>query len=230
MAEPMERFVLPRTDWVDEQGRIYKDALIENLNAIEAKLQEIQALDIFEVTMPDVSDIQIEDDVTLSSPDNKILNLRSFLNITHLEDYPVECSFNGTKIKKLCWWHDNTYNTLVNKETGCNTTNKYIHFNPSTGTITSSSSSSITNNTLIGVWTGGEVMGINGRTFLGVNLLEVLSKMSLEVSQTYEKYRNTQFSDYGNAGRIIGAAQTEWGVSRSRVNKMIFHDIGRYYT
>lgn len=228
MAEPMESFVLPRTDWVDEQGRIYKDALIENLNAIEAKLQEIQALDIFEISMPDVSDIQIEDDVTLSSPDNKILNLRSFLNITHLEDYPVECSFSGTKVKKLCWWHDNTYNTLVNKQTKCNTTNKYIHFNPSAGTVTSSNSPSVSNNVLIGVWTGREVMGINGRTFLGVNLLEALSKMPIETIDE-EKGRNQGSTTYTHAGRSVGFAQTQKKASTNIPNRMTFMDIGRYF-
>ena len=34
----VEELVLPRPDWYDTEGRIYKDALIENFNAIEDKL------------------------------------------------------------------------------------------------------------------------------------------------------------------------------------------------
>ena len=70
MAEPIDNFSLPRNDWVDKEGRIYKDALIENFNAIEAKLQELQSLNVFEVTLPDASDIQIDEDVTLDSDDD----------------------------------------------------------------------------------------------------------------------------------------------------------------
>ena len=43
----LELFELPRKDWFDEDGRIYKDALIDNLNAIEEKLNEIAMISAF---------------------------------------------------------------------------------------------------------------------------------------------------------------------------------------
>lgn len=35
MVDKINYFELPNKDWFDSQGRIYKDALIENFNAIE---------------------------------------------------------------------------------------------------------------------------------------------------------------------------------------------------
>ena len=67
MANKLSRFSLPRKDWYDNQGtdpdtgeiigRIYKDVLIENFNAIEQKLIEISKLDAFDVNLPDFSKI-----------------------------------------------------------------------------------------------------------------------------------------------------------------------------
>ena len=53
----VEELVLPRPDWYDAEGRIYKDALIENFNAIEDKLLELTRLDAFSVQPPDLSSV-----------------------------------------------------------------------------------------------------------------------------------------------------------------------------
>ena len=228
MAEPIDNFSLPRNDWVDEEGRIYKDALIENFNAIEAKLQELQSLNVFEVTLPDASDIQIDEDVTLDSDDDKVVNLRSFLAITKLNNYPVECSFSGTKLTKLGWWNNNTYKTITNTETNCSTTNKFIYFDPNNSTITATSNiSPAANKILIGVYSGSQILGINSNNYLGVNLLQALSKMPIE-TQNQTKYANQGKTNYTNSGRSIGWAQTQ-KKSTGRID-MTFKDTGRYYT
>lgn len=223
MPEPIENFTLPRTDWVDEQGRIYKDALIDNLNAIEAKLQEIQELDIFEITVPDASDIQVPD-CDLSSPDDTVVNLKSFLKIVDVEDYPMECSFNGTKLVKLTWWHNNHYNRKVNVETNANDGNKFVSFNPSTGVV-SASSTVPEDSVLIGMFTGNQIRGINSNKMVGISLLKALADMSIE---TFEKSkpRNNQISNYTNSGRSIGWAQTQ--KKGSSIN-VILRDTGREY-
>lgn len=223
MPEPIENFTLPRTDWVDEQGRIYKDALIDNLNAIEAKLQEIQELDIFEITVPDASDIQVPD-CDLSSPDDTVVNLKSFLEIVNIENYPMECSFNGTKLVKLTWWHNYHYNRKVNVETNANDTNKLVSFNPSTGVV-STSSTVPEGSVLIGMFTGNQIRGINSNKMVGISLLKALADMSIEAFEK-SKPRNNQISNYTNSGRSIGWAQTQ--KKGSSIN-VILRDTGREY-
>lgn len=223
MPEPIENFTLPRTDWVDEQGRIYKDALIENLNAIETKLQEIQELDVFEVTIPDASDIQVPD-CDLSSPDNTVVNLKSFLDIVDIEDYPIECSFNGTKLAKLTWWHNYHYNRKVNIETGASSSNKWVYFDPSTGDVASNGAVPA-GSVLIGMFTGNQIRGINSNKMVGISLLKALANMSIETFN-FSKSSNSQITNYTNAGRSIGWAQTQKKGSSINVT---LRDTGRNY-
>ena len=98
MANKIDRFTLPRLDWYDNQGidtdtgeiigRIYKDVLIENFNAIEAKLIEMTKLDAFDVNLPDLSTI-VYPDVTLNSEEDSIVNLLSLMNIMNFRKYPI---------------------------------------------------------------------------------------------------------------------------------------------
>ena len=60
MAEQIDLFALPRPDWYDQEGRIYKDALIENFNALEEKLIEISKLDAFDTQMPDIANMEYQ--------------------------------------------------------------------------------------------------------------------------------------------------------------------------
>ena len=77
MPEPIEKLTLPRLDWYDSEGRINKDALIENFNAIEAKINEISDVSAFTIIAPDFSTFNY-DDTTLESADNKIVNINQF--------------------------------------------------------------------------------------------------------------------------------------------------------
>ena len=73
--QQITNFELPRPDWHDDKGRIYKDALIENFNAIEAKLTDIAELSAVSTDIPDISGVTFED-VTLGSDDEMVVNLR----------------------------------------------------------------------------------------------------------------------------------------------------------
>lgn len=224
MAEPISLFVLPRTDWVDAEGRIYKDALIENLNAIEAKLQEISGLDIFDITLPDISSITVPD-TTINSSDDSVINLRSFLNMVEIADYPIECSFNGTKLTKLTWWHNNHYNRKTNVETGASSTDKWVFFMPEDGTVSATSGSIGAGAVLIGMYTGGKIRGINANKMVGISLLKALSEMTME-NRTEHKSKNTQITNYTNEGRSIGWAQTQ---TKGSSFDFTMKDVGRNY-
>lgn len=197
MAEQLDNFELPRLDWHDEEGRIYKDVLIENFNAIQDKLLEISQLDAFEIAPPDISSI-VYPDTTLESEDKAIVNLKSFLRLTGLIGYPLECQFSGNTCTKLAYWgEDYTYHTLSNKKTSANKTNPYVYFNHVNGTIASSNSSNTpTNCVLIGFYTDGRVRCVNNADYLGINLLYYLSRMNIE-TLTVDMYNSVEFREHG---------------------------------
>lgn len=114
----LEHFQLPRDDWYDVvstdeitgqiRGRIYKDRLIENFNAIERKLNEIIALQPYNTKYPDISKI-IYNDTTLNSETNKVVNLKSFIDIMGLKNTILSCSFKN-KICTGLTYYDENYN------------------------------------------------------------------------------------------------------------------------
>lgn len=106
MAERIERFKLPRDDWYDEAGRIYKDVIIENLNACESKLLEMAKLEPVGVTPPDISSV-VYPDVTLSSDEDCIVNLRSLANILNFKNYLIEINTSATTVLKAAYFDDN---------------------------------------------------------------------------------------------------------------------------
>ena len=124
--QQITNFELPRPDWHDNKGRIYKDALIENFNAIEAKLTDIAELSAVSTNIPDISGVTFED-VTLGSDDEKVVNLRSFLKLFPIVGYPVECQFTGITAKRVCYWkEDGTYKILSNKKiSSANSSSKF---------------------------------------------------------------------------------------------------------
>lgn len=230
MAEQINLFELPRPDWYDKEGRIYKDALIENFNALEDKLIEISKLDAFETQMPDITNIDYPD-TTLESADNKIINLRSFLNMTGLIGYPIECSFSDTIVTKVEYWNEAyEYKVIENQETNAGESSPYIYLNYANN-IVSASASSITpaNCTLIACYDGGIVKCVNSKDYIGVNALYYLANMSNEMyNYTFTSGSRDSYSrENGIAknGRVIGAADTN--KKTKTVNNVIFRDIGR---
>lgn len=113
----LEHFNLPRQDWYDVvstdektgeiRGRIYKDRLIENFNAIETKLNEIIKLQPYNTKYPDTSKF-IYSDVTLDSETNKVVNLKSFIDIMGLKNTPLVVQFGNKKLTRLSYY-DNEY-------------------------------------------------------------------------------------------------------------------------
>ena len=175
-------FTLPRSDWFDSDGRIYKDVIIENLNACEQKLIELANLDAFEINLPDMSTISITD-TTLTSEENSIVNLKSFLTITGLTFYPIELNIVGTTIKKIGYWN-NSYKYIIknNIETNATDTDKYVFYNFSNDTARSSSSPSIgSNEEFIGMYNNGTIVGLNANEYINMNIRCLLANMSRDV-------------------------------------------------
>lgn len=233
-AHIVEKLKLPRPDWFDAEGRIYKDALIENFNAIEDKLLELSRVDAFSVQPPDINDIVYPDIEDLSTADDRsIINLKSFLNLTGLMGYPLECVFSGTVAKKISFYNSAyKYFTISDKETNANATNPYIYLNWVNNTVAASNTTiTPTNSCLIGVYEGGIVKSVNDKDSISINPLFYLSRMSKEPHYirtdrgTRDKY--SCYDGIGSNGRLWGAADT-MKKTGSSPNDIYFLDVGRY--
>lgn len=204
----MNLFELPRLDWYDDDGRLYKDAIIENLNALEDKLNELAAINAFNAETPDVSNLHL-DDVTLESEEDKIVNLRSLINIFNLVNYPMELEFSGTKIKKISYWNSSyNYITRTDISTNVTDTNKFIFFNFSDNSVRVANEVVIgESEALIGCYLEGRVINMFTPYFAKLNLMYLLGNMkqsSLEFTIAHnggEKY----FSDGQMAARNASA-------------------------
>lgn len=230
MSESIERLVLPRTDWYDSQGRIYKDALIENFNAIEDKCNEMLALSAFEVNQPDFSEFEF-DDTTLDSPENKIVNLKSFMNIMNLAFYPLTLEFNGTKLTKLEYINDQfQFITVTNRTlTGLGESGKnYIYLRKSDGAILVTSSTNPTDNhVLLGRYDAGRIYHIGGLGLIDVNVLQLLSALSVEPKTVNMEKSGGQIVKYNStSSRIIGYSAIEDGNSEAMPD-VTLRDLGR---
>lgn len=189
----IEHFKLPREDWYDMVGRdkktgeiigrIYKDALIENFNAMEEKLKELSQISAFQTSPPDISVIEYPDVTLEEGNDKDIINLRSFLNMTGLTGYPIELTFNDKTCTRCAYWGtDYSYHILTNIELP-NVSNSYpyIYLNYVLGSI-SASASFITpaNSLLIGCYSDNKIISVNSFDRMGINLLYYLSRMNIE--------------------------------------------------
>lgn len=188
MAEPIDKFDLPRKDWYDSEGRIYKDALIENFNAIEDELLSISQLDVFVAELPDFSKISYPD-VTLEDNDNKVINLKSFLEITGLMNYPIECVFNGTTCERIAWWgEDYKYHVVENDGTAAKASTPFIYFNPNPSdgnhVFAQANSTTPTGCHFIGFYDNGRVVTNSTPIPMNLNVLEGLSQMSTVAKTT----------------------------------------------
>lgn len=192
MANKVSRFSLPRKDWYDKQsidpdtgeivGRIYKDVLIENFNAIEQKLIELTKLDAFDVNLPDLSKI-VYPDVTLDSPEDCIVNLRSLMSIMDCRNYPITSEFNKTTCTKMVFY--NSDNKIIERvdyqPTTASNTNPYIYCRLANGDVFASNLSSTPVGCMfIGCYTNGSVKTIESGYLIGKNLLQALSKMKFQ--------------------------------------------------
>lgn len=225
-------FELPRNDWYDEQGRIYKDALIENFNAIEQEFIRIANTD------RSIGDIPIPEDVeyldsTLYSDENTILNLRSFLTIMNLANFPVDCEFNGKKLVRVAYWtSDGQYKEIIDRNISCSNSSSYIYLNYSNNTVSSSASTTTpANSVLIGRYVDGKIVSLYDLQNANINLLYYLSRMREETyNYTFERDTRETYPKSESIvrnGRTIGYGGTQRYTNTT--NNVTFRDVGRPY-
>lgn len=228
-----ENFELPRKDWYDEEGRIYKDALIENFNAIEQEFIRLANVDKGIGDIPSPEDVEYLDS-TLDSDERTILNLRSFLRIMNLTNYPVDCKFDGKKLVRLAYWNSNgQYKEIINRNISCNASSSYIYLNYLTNTV-SSSSSAITPSDckLIGRYVDGKIIGLYSEQNTNINILYYLAKMREQLYPVhYSRWTRDERDTYTGIvkdGRTVGAGDTNKYTGPS--NDVVFRDVGRAYS
>lgn len=220
----VERFELPRDDWYDEQGRIYKDVLIENLNACEQKLFEIQGLDAFDVTPPDISSM-VYPDTNLTSEDNCIVNLKSFLTIMGLINYPMELIISGKKVRKLTYWNSNYQYVTKTDVTVDDATDEvpYVYVDLGDGDIKATNNpSTAASGILLGVYENGIIRSIHQPFLANLNLMYLLADMQKDLGYKSGGTHNG-ISFYAN-GRMVGFGDGESG---SGTHDISFADYGR---
>lgn len=225
MANKVERFTLPRLDWYDNEsidpdtgeivGRIYKDVLIENFNAIEDKLIELTKLDAFDVNLPDLSSI-VYPDVTLNSAEDCIVNLRSLMTIMDCRNYPITCDFNGTKCTKMTFYtSDNKIIERVDwQETGASDSKPWIYCNLANGDVTADVSANTPDNHIfVGCYTNGSIKCNESGYVIGKNLLQALSKMKFQnlgnLTVDGNNAGNREPKNWTDGGDTVGWSDTE---------------------
>lgn len=197
----MDYFELPRPDWYDEQGRIYKDRLIENFNAIEVKLQAMREADGADVTEIDFDNLDLPD-VTLASEDNKIVNLESYASIMSINDgYPIQLFFNGTKVASCKYMYNNRIISLNNITLSGVANGKFLWFNHTNGTFSVVDGSTVLYNIanavvghLVAGYSGGKWIGLHVPVPCDYDILEPLSRMTV---------KGIQFTDGLGAGSQV---------------------------
>lgn len=185
----LEHFNLPRQDWYDVvstdektgeiRGRIYKDRLIENFNAIETKLNEITKLRPYNTKYPDISKF-IYSDVTLSSDTNKVVNLKSFIDILGLKNTPLVVQFGDKRLVRLTYY-DNNYKlkniSNIDLSTISNT-KPFVIGDIENQTITVSGDiTEISGKVILGKWNGTTIDSCLGvpAVNLDANIVQILS-------------------------------------------------------
>lgn len=222
MAEPiLEPFELPYNNWYDpETGRIFKDILIKNFNAIEAKINEISAIDIENiVTPPDISTVTYPDvELSDEDKDSQILNLKSYLNIVNLINLPlvVETDGNITINKVEYWGSDYRYHTVTKASTAVvpTTSEPYMYLNYSTKTIyRSSSADTPENSVLIGVYTNNKLYTKDSSIDVPTDVLSMIcqqktAKLPATSSVTGQWYQQVNYASK-NGNQTVLAYHSE---------------------
>lgn len=206
----MDNFTLPRTDWYDTEGRIYKDALIENFNAIDDILNEIQKLSPFNIQPPNFNTISYPE-VSLDSADNKVVSLQSLINIMNLKGFPLIMEFSGKVCSKISYYNDK-YKLVTIEDfeiTDMGEDGKiYLYLDYKNDMLYVSSDKDNTeneNDILIGVCDNGDLYHINSGKYSDLNVLQLLSETP---ARTYTgSYSGGSWSDravQGKSGRDLG--------------------------
>lgn len=185
----LEHFNLPRQDWYDVvstdektgeiRGRIYKDRLIENFNAIETKLNEITKLQPYNTKYPDISKF-IYSDVTLDSDTNKVVNLKSFIDILGLKNTPLVVQFGDKRLIRLTYYDSNyKLKNISNIDLSTiSNTKPFVIADIENQTITVSGDiTEISGKVILGKWNGTTIdscLGVPAAN-LDANIVQILS-------------------------------------------------------
>ena len=235
-ARRIERLVLPRLDWYDEEGRINKDALIENFNAIEAKLNELADISPFEVSGPDFNTFNYNDS-TLESDDDQAVNLKSLIDILDIKGFPIVCKFDNKVLTKL-QYYDDDYNlcTITDANLSALGTNGqiWVYLDYSENLVYISSDATNANgDVLIACYDNGVVHSIGGLNLMDVNILQVLADMRRvpvgygSLSEVAWRAGGTDGKGWGyaayNGNRSIGVVTRESG---GQNYPLTFYDFG----
>lgn len=191
----VEKFKLPRDDWYDEQGRLYKDVIIENLNACEKQLLNIQKFNVIEIEPPDFSKIEYSDS-DLDSADDMILNLRSFLNIMDLINYPIELSTSGQTVKKVAFWSSEYKYVVIEGQLveDISKSKPYVYVDISNNTLKATSDeNTAVANIFLGKYENGEIRSIHEAPLANLNLMYLLANMKFDTGA-----KSTKVSTYQN--------------------------------
>lgn len=206
-GKEIEPFELPRLDWYDEEGRINKTALIQNFNAIEAKLNELSGVSAIGIITPDWNSIVIPD-TTLESSDESVINLKSFIDIMNLKNFPLVIQFNGTRLVLLSYYNDDY--KLINirdvKLTGLGEDGKdWIYLNPETEEVfISDGTTDSANNIIIGKYFDGMVLHPEGIQINDINILEPLANMTERTKTVNSVTTNGNIIRHEMNGRLLG--------------------------
>ena len=231
MATHVERFSLPYDNWYDEEGRIYKDILIKNLDACEQKLFEVQGLDAFDVEPPDI-ETMVYPDTTLESDDSCIVNLKSFLTIMGLINYPMELIISGRKIRKLTYWNSSYQYVTKTNVTVDDATDEvpYVYVDLGDGDIKATNNpSTAANGILLGVYENGIIRDIHQPFLANLNLMYLLADMQRDTSWHDTQGTKGQIGWYNpdNGSRQVGYADSEQKNFNNRYRAIGYTDYGR---
>lgn len=178
--DPIEN--LPYPNWHDSAGRVFKDVLIKNFNILEEKINEILKFDYNSLTAPTVTGVEYPDTSLATEDDTSILNLKSFLNICNVVDYPLDVRTDGnTKVLSVSLWNrSHNYTTILATDNNGTATESYpyIFLNKSTYEITRSNDATLNTSTyiLLAVLIEGSKLITNNEGIPGnVNFLKVLA-------------------------------------------------------
>lgn len=177
----IQRFELPYPNWHDEEGRIYKDILIDNFNAIENKINELLSINIDSITKPDINSVEYPDVDLATGDDDSILNLKSFLNIVNLINFPLVVITNGNnKVTKVEYWgEDYKYHTVINTTVVATEDKPFIYLNTEDSTIISSSSvSSPEHCVLLAMLVDNKLITNNAKIAGNVDFIRILSNQA----------------------------------------------------
>lgn len=176
----IEHFTLPRTDWYDADGRIYKDILIENFNALEEKLLQLSAQDVIEVTIADYININLPKITDLSTAkDDQLVSLESFVDLLGLTYFPLNMLTDGSTVKQVSFYDDEyVLHTIEDtKPSDIDATHKYVCINTSSNTLVALETFSTSGYVLIGIYENGSIVSANNLHNYDINILQPLANM-----------------------------------------------------